>query len=97
MEAVSRTVFVVLQNYGLTWQHFPSADLTVAGIGAIVLRRKATYCKKSVTPFPWLPFVAPPRRILLGRTNFNFSISMNPKKEPRACVQWHSRGQHNIP
>jgi hypothetical protein len=40
MEALSASVVVVLQNYGLTWQHFPSADLTVAGIGAIVLRTK---------------------------------------------------------
>ena len=74
MEAVSGSVFVVLQNYGLTWQHFfPSADFTVAGIGAIVLRKKAIYCKKLVTPFPW-PLRGPPRRILLGRTNLTFPI-----------------------
>jgi hypothetical protein len=79
MEAVSCSVFVVLQNYGLTWQHFfPSADFTVAGIGAIVLRKKAIYCKKLVTPFPW-PLRGPAAaHTLLGRTNLTFSISITP-------------------
>ena len=59
---------------------FPSADLTVAGIGAVVLRKKAIYCKKkSVTPFPWLvrgPAAAHPVRTY----KFNISLPRTPRK-----------------
>ena len=51
MEAVSVSMVIVLHN-GLTWQHFPSADRTVAGKG-VVLRTKASYYEKLATPFPW--------------------------------------------